>query len=137
MARKKKSTRKRTVKKTSSRSTTRKKTAPKCEKPSLLQMLAMGIFAVILLSFILSLILGNSNGDMVFNQPPTMGQDTEIGYTCQRNAECFVVSCEGSENKECVNTGKMERYFEVCGDFNDVEIKSDFAECKCVDGYCV
>ena len=100
-------------------------------------MILISVVAIVLLSYILGLILGNGNGNDLLNRPPELTQPTTGNYECQRNSQCFVVWCKDNEAvKECVNTEKMEKYHEVCGDFNDVKVDYEYRDCSCVEGYC-
>ena len=134
MARKKKTTKR---KKTTRASKRRTRTKKKSDKPGILHMLIISVVAIILLSYIVGIILGNGNGNGLLNNPPALTQPTINNYQCQKNSECFTVWCKNNEaTKECVNTETMEKYHEICGDFNDVRVDRDYTECSCVEGYC-
>ena len=136
MARRKKVTKRK--KTTRAKKTTRsRKTTEKTTKPSVFQMLAISVIAIILLFFVLGIILGNGNGNGTIDSQTQITQPAET-YSCTRNSECFNVWCDVNEAvKECVNTEAMERYHEKCGgNYYDIEVKQDSSTCSCVQGYC-
>ncbi len=102
----------------------------------------LGTFALII---ILILIVYYSGFIQVVGGPETT-QETQTPTTteteliseggCNRDTECFVTYCEGSE-QDCVNTTQLSGYSENCESYSDWKIEmQDFSKCACVQGSC-